>query len=171
MYFIKDKKNVLIAALIAAVVFMAVGYAAFATTLNINGKATIDSNWDVEITGITSTHTGTASDKTAPTFTKTTATFDSTLVAPVDSSEYTITVENKGNIDAKLDSYTLTSEDGDTQSPAIAYTKVSQPAEGSTLAAGESTTFVVKATYDSSITEVPSVKSRTVTGTISYVQK
>ena len=40
----KDKKNVLIAALIAAVVFMAVGYAAFATTLNINGKATIDSN-------------------------------------------------------------------------------------------------------------------------------
>ena len=40
-------KNVLIGALLAVVFVMAVGYAAFATTLTINGEATITSNWHV----------------------------------------------------------------------------------------------------------------------------
>ena len=101
----KDKKNILIGALIFAIVVMSVGYAAFATTLNINGNATIAGSWDVEITGITPAITGTASDATAS-FTTTTATFNATLMKPGDSITYTITIENKGNIDAKLSSIT-----------------------------------------------------------------
>ena len=40
-------KNALIGALLAVVFVMAVGYAAFAQLLTINGTATIDSSWDV----------------------------------------------------------------------------------------------------------------------------
>ena len=40
-------KNVLIGALLAVVFVMAVGYAAFAQQLTINGSAEITSNWHV----------------------------------------------------------------------------------------------------------------------------
>lgn len=166
-----DKKNIVITALVAVIVLMGVGYAAFATTLNINGKATISGDWDVEITGIKAEHTGTATDATEPSFTATTATFDAKLLAPGDSSTYTITVENKGNIDAKLNSINLTPQDDTTGSPAIKYTVVSQPVKESVLASGDSTTVVIKAEYDPTITTIPEVKTKTITGTIEYVQK
>ena len=40
-------KNILIGTLLAVVFVMAVGYAAFAQQLQINGTATINSTWDV----------------------------------------------------------------------------------------------------------------------------
>lgn len=164
----KDKKNILIGALLFAVVAMSVGYAAFATTLNINGTATIAGEWDVEITGITSAFTGSAEDKTAPTFTATTATFDAKLVAPGDTATYTVTVENKGSIDASLDSITLTpQQDG---SEAIIYTVKSQPNKSDVLAAGDTTTVVIEAKYDPTVTTVPEVKTKTFTGVLEYVQ-
>ena len=43
-----NRKNIIIAALALAVTTMAVGYAAFAATLNISGTATIVGEWDVE---------------------------------------------------------------------------------------------------------------------------
>lgn len=164
----KDKKNILIGALVFVIAVMAVGYAAFATTLNINGNAEIAGEWDVEITGITSKATGTASDKTEPAYTATTATFDAKLMAPGDAMTYTITVENKGTIDAKLSSITFTPQaDG---SDAIIYTVDSQPSANDVLAAGESTTVVITATYDSSVTSLPDVKTKTITGVLDYVQ-
>lgn len=164
----KDKKNIIIGALLFAVVAMSVGYAAFATTLNINGTATIAGDWDVEITGITSEFVGTASDKTTPAYTATTATFDAKLMAPGDTATYTVTVENKGTIKAKLDSITLTPQaDG---SDAIIYTVKSQPAANDVLKAGDSTTVVVEAKYDPTITEVPEVKTKTFTGVLEYIQ-
>ena len=42
-----QNKNILIGGLLAIVLVMAVGYAAFATQLNITGTASITSNWDV----------------------------------------------------------------------------------------------------------------------------
>ena len=102
----KDKKNLLIAALVFAIVVMAVGYAAFSTTLTINGKATVEAAWDVEITGITRSGQSDAAaveDTTSPTFTTTTANFDVKLKAPGAWAEYTVTVANKGTINAVLD--------------------------------------------------------------------
>ena len=40
-------KNALIGALLAVVFVMAVGYAAFAQQLTINGSAEINSSWDI----------------------------------------------------------------------------------------------------------------------------
>lgn len=169
----KDKKNILIGALIFAIVIMSVGYAAFATTLNINGNATIAGKWDVQITGITPVISGTASDATAS-FTATTATFDAKLMKPGDSITYTVDIENKGTIDAKLNSIVLTPEsqkkDGGTGSDAILYDIVSKPADSSVLAAGASTTVVVKVTYDPAATTIPTETTRSFTGTIEYVQ-
>lgn len=42
-------RNVVIGTLLAAVAIMAVGYAALAQTLTINGTATINSTWDIKI--------------------------------------------------------------------------------------------------------------------------
>ena len=54
----KDSKNLVIGMLCAVICIMAVAYAAFSTTLTINGTASIESNWCVRI-------------KDAPTCTKT----------------------------------------------------------------------------------------------------
>lgn len=165
----KDKKNILIGALLFTIVVMAVGYAAFAQTLTINGNAKISGEWDVEITGITSSKVGTA-DAGTPTFTAATATFDASLAKPGDSVTYTVTVENKGNIDAKLSDITLSPQATPDGSDAILYTIESQPSKGDVLAAGDTTTVEIKATYDPTSTSIPSVKTRTFTGTLEYVQ-
>ena len=49
----KDKKKLLIGILSILVCIMAIGYALLAQELTINGSASIDSLWKVEITNIT----------------------------------------------------------------------------------------------------------------------
>lgn len=168
----KDKKNILIGALLFTILVMAVGYAAFATTLNINGTATIAGSWDVEITGITSDTTHGGTDKIGtPSFTPTVATFDVEFAKPGDYAIYTVTVENKGTIDAKLDSFTFVDQN---DGPAdIKFSIVSQPTASSILAAGGTATFEVKAEYDANATTVLGTsadKDKTVKGVIEYVQ-
>ena len=165
----QDKKSIVIAALFATILLMSVGYAAFATTLTINGNATISGSWNVEITDITAAFTGTATDKTAPAYTATTATFDADLQAPGDKATYTITVKNKGTITASLSSIVLT-PDNTTGSSAIIYAVESQPAAGDTLAPNATTTVVISATYDSTVTAVPDNKTKAFTGTLIYQQ-
>lgn len=167
----KDKKNILIGGLLFAIVIMAVGYAAFATQLDINGTATISGEWDVEITNIESAFTGTATDLAAPEYTATTATFSAKLLAPGDAATYTVTVTNKGSIDAELNNIKFTpqtTEDGG--SAAILYTVKSQPQANDILKAGETATVVIEAKYDPSVETVPEVKTRTITGVLNYVQ-
>lgn len=166
----RDLKNVFILLLVVAIAVMAAGYAAFAQTLEINGTATIDGRWDVEIVGITSEVEGEAKAGT-PTFTASTANFAALLNQPGDSVTYTITVKNKGTIDAKLNSITLNPQViEDDESPAIVYEVISQPALGSELAADASTTVVVKVSYSSTVTETPTTTVRSFTGVLEYVQ-
>jgi hypothetical protein len=106
-------KNALIGALLAVVFVVAVGYAAFAQQLTINGSASISSKWDVHMEAGTATPASTAG--TTPTGSVTvadgglTATFTSTLVSPGDTETFTVPIVNKGTLDAKLGSITLTS--------------------------------------------------------------
>lgn len=161
----KDSKSVIIAALLVVVLAMAVGYAAFSTQLTVNGNAEITGDWNVEITGIKATSTVGAAVAGTPTFTKTSATFDTDLKKPGDAVTYTITIENKGSIDAKLNTATWTPQaDG---SPAIVYT-YTDPSE--TLAAGATTTCTVTATYDAATETVPAVTTKTITALFEYIQ-
>ena len=109
-------KNALIGALLAVVFVMAVGYAAFAQQLTINGSAEITSRWDVHMKQEGATATPNSTMGTAPTGDVQvaggglTATFNTELVSPGDTVTYVIPIENKGTIDARLSTITLSSE-------------------------------------------------------------
>ncbi len=104
----EKNKNILIGGLLAIVLIMAVGYAAFATQLTINGTADITSTWDVhfkENNSAMATSTTGVGDKPTGTMerTSTTAyTVTADLNQPGDKIVYTFTVENTGTLDAVL---------------------------------------------------------------------
>ena len=98
-------KNKLLVAALAVVGLATVAYAAFATTLSINGTGSTTGTWSVAITGIAldATSVG-ATNKTAPVVAgdSLSATFDANLAYPGASAVYNVTIKNNGNIDAKL---------------------------------------------------------------------
>lgn len=106
-------KNMLIVGLLAVVLVMTVGYAAFAQQLTVNGNASITSRWDVHFQEGGATYDTSSTMGTTPTGDVTvnegglTATFTANLVSPGDKITYTIPIENTGTIDAKLNSITL----------------------------------------------------------------
>ena len=115
----KDKgfKMGILVAVIAMVVVVGIGYAAFTATLNINGTAKVEaSSWNVHFAslgnGITTTNTqdgiaSTATVVTEPTLTDTTINdWSVTLKTPGDSVSYEFNVVNDGSFDATLSSPT-----------------------------------------------------------------
>ena len=108
----KANKGLFIAGLLAVIVIMGVGYAAFSTNLNINGTASIESNWDVHIKDIKAQPSTTGATDIAES-TKVSdenglaATFGTNLVSPGDSLTYDVTVVNAGTLDAELTDMTF----------------------------------------------------------------
>lgn len=111
----RNNKNALIIALLAIVLVMAVGYAAFATTLTINGTANISSSWNVHFdhttTGYNTAYvvtpatgrTFTSSDANpSMTVTDNTATLSTSLKQPGDYVTFTLTIKNEGTVGASL---------------------------------------------------------------------
>ena len=150
----KDSKNLVIGMLCAVICIMAVAYAAFSTTLNINGTASIESSWGVRIKDAPSCtfKSATASSATtAPacaegvnmcaTATKnsdTLATVNMKFQQPGDTATCTVTYENYGTLDATL-THVVTGAAG---TKAIKFTVTG--ADGSqTLTAGTGTHQVV----------------------------
>jgi len=149
-------KNMLIGGLLAIVLIMAVGYAAFATQLNINGTANITSNWDVHIESITPGEpVGSAKNiATSVDEGKLSAEFETELVAPGDSITYTIVVKNNGNLDAKLS--TIDFNKGTESVIQYSYRGIDTTGETSLLPAGVERTFTVTVSYNSNVTSQPS---------------
>ena len=145
------RKNVIMIVMLIAVVFMAIGYAAFSTVLNISGVAVTDTIWQIEITNIESKAIGTAYDIETPSYTATTARFNAGLKKPGDKMEYTITVKNKGNVSAIIDEVTVTS----TGSNVIIH-NIEDLQDNQKLDAGESVSFVVSVLFDENATIIPS---------------
>ncbi len=121
-------KNIVIAVLLGVLVVMAVAYAAFSTTLNINGTATIKSSWNVAFdttktttaTGVVTPTTG-SGGTTAPTGTVSYtdgqhATVSADLYQPGDKVEFLLTVKNTGSLKATLGSLSISSSTGCTVS-------------------------------------------------------
>ena len=110
----RGAKIIAIVALLIAVVGLTVGYAAYSSTLNINGTANVDpASWKVNFgykTGdsLTGTKTGHATETTAPTLADTTISgFDVTLKAPGDSVTYNFLIKNSGTLNARLANFTM----------------------------------------------------------------
>ena len=103
MHNIRRKNNIIIGSLLAVLLVMGIGYAAFASKLNINGTVSATGNWDIEITGIRSTNQGTTGyNIEEPTYTKNTASFNTGLKSPGDGMEYEIEISNLGTIDGQV---------------------------------------------------------------------
>lgn len=98
-----NRNNLMIIGLLSVLAIMAIGYAAFATTLTISGTATATSSWnihyDTTVTTPTSQTTGTSGSIS---YNGTAATLNASLVKPGDSVVFTLTVVNEGNIAATL---------------------------------------------------------------------
>ena len=118
-------KNALIGALLAVVFVMAVGYAAFAQLLTINGTASIDSKWDVHFdpnqdstTGVAKVSGGsdtTTSGTIAYDTANTTATLTASLKQPNDTVTFTLKPSNYGSLAAHAAATpVITAGDGET---------------------------------------------------------
>ena len=164
--FNRRQRNYIILGLCSILLVMAAGYAAFRTQLTINGTSNISSEWKVLITDIqSSVLEGNATDAETPSHTDTTATFKTNLVSPGDSMQYTVTVENRGNIDAVLKTLSKT----DSSNDAIIF-EITGIEQGDTLKSHNSTTFNVTVTYNPEITNQPDNITSDLTITLDYVQ-
>ena len=164
--FNRRQRNYIILGLCSILLVMAAGYAAFRSQLTINGTSNISSEWKVLITDIqSSVLEGNATDAETPSHTDTTATFKTNLVSPGDSMQYTVTVENRGNIDAVLKTLSKT----DSSNDAIIF-EITGIEQGDTLKAHNSTTFNVTVTYNPEITNQPDNITSNLEITLNYVQ-
>lgn len=165
------KKNFIIGTLLAAIVLMSVGYAALAQVLTINGTANIDANWDVEITGITE---GTLKGATTKTISSnaSSATFSVDLAYPGATATYEIDIENKGTINATLESITGVDAANSALPTEVQYT-VTGVTEGDTLDSKATAKAIVTVTWVKSAANddtVPTTTSKTATINLNYVQ-
>ena len=159
-------RSIIIGILLSAMLLMAVAYSALATQILLNGTAEIISEWNVKITSVTAQDVSEGCNAGNPTFTDTTITFNAELVKPGDYITYLVMIENMGTLDATLSNITLTPDENG--SPAITYTNTEPE---TLLKAGKTTGFLVKVAFDENTTQMPSIKSKTITGVVEYVQK
>ena len=163
----RQKRNVIIISLCGVLLLMVVGYAAFATQLNINGTTSITSNWDIKITDIKqNTQEGAATDEGSQVVDDLTATFKVNLVSPGDYITYDVTIENKGTIDAELNKIILPQLNNE----AILITTSGLTA-GDELLADHSATLTVKIEYNPEVTKQPENKTASFEMKLDYVQK
>ncbi len=159
-------KKIIIITMCALICIMAVGYAAFATQLTINGTASIESTWNIEFTKIEKmTSTGNVTEISAPTASGTTATFDVDLESPGDMIGYLISIKNKGSIDAIVNDITAS----ETGSDAITF-EVAGIKKGTKLKSNAVAYVGVTIKYNSDITSQPVYVDNKLTLSINFVQ-
>ena len=147
----RRKNNIIIASLCAVVVLMGIGYAAFASQLNITGTSNITSNWDVRITNIESELNG-ATDLEEPTYDNTNgmyASFHTGLQKPGDYALYTITIENSGDIDARIEKINSYYEENEY----VTFT-LSGLSKGDVIRGSETKELQVRVEFNSNITSI-----------------
>ncbi len=160
----KKRKNMLLGSLLAIVVLMGIAYAAFATSLNITGTASVTSNWCIGFDSRnTSAYTATAgkSGGTVPTGSisfsgdscatnyKTTASLNASFIQPGDKVEYTLTIANKGSLAAAIESILVdnTSVTSDTTITKGNIKYIIEMPQSTTLAVDATTTMKVTAMF------------------------
>ncbi len=104
----KNTQTLVIAILSFAILFMSVGFATYASNLNINGTATVKANkWSVHYQSNSYSETTGSVAATASNLTNTDFTFTVTLTKPGDFYEAQATIVNDGTFNATLTSLTM----------------------------------------------------------------
>ncbi|MBQ7104250.1 MAG: hypothetical protein IJN90_00145 [Bacilli bacterium] len=166
----KKKKDVLIIVMLIAVVCMSGAFAMLSSKEEAKGTGVVEGNWDVKITNVVESATQGAGLSESAVSELNVATFNASLYQPGDSVTYLVTVENNGNIDAKLDSITsqVTPNYGTDDNPYVVYTYDGITSE-SILKAGESITFAVMIQYSTEATTVVNLNA-SLTTILNYIQ-
>ncbi len=162
----KNTKSIIIFALLIVISVMAVGYSSFEGRLTLNGTAEIVGEWNVRIIGIETQDVSEGCDPGDPQFTNTSVTFSAKLLKPGDSITYLITIQNAGTIDVALDNIIFMEDPNGSEAINFTTSDIDH-----VLKAGNQTVLNVKVEYDPNTTEVPSIKTKSITGIIEYVQK
>ena len=160
----RKKRNIIIGSLCCLLVFMGIGYALLNQRLTIKGQEIVMGEWDVRITNITSKNPVGKAKDVSHSFTNTSATFEADLWLPGDSIEYEVTVENKGNVVAALQTVTPSTVASD-NSVKFTHTEIPQ-----ILQPGDAKTFTMKVEFLESATSIPNNKGVKYTLDIVYVQ-
>ena len=103
------KRKIIIFSLLGILLLMVGGYAAFKTALNITGTSNITSVWDVRITNVKVNTRSSVAENVGDlsSYTNLDASMEANFYEPGDYITYTVTVSNKGTLDAMLDSVKL----------------------------------------------------------------
>ena len=161
----RNKKKIIIGIMCIAVLIMVVVYAAFQTKLTINGTGNITSTWNIEITSITSSITGTAYNISNPSYTGTTASFETGLKKPGDKIEYSITIKNSGSVDAIINEVNVQT----TGSYVIIYT-IEGIQNQERLASNATKSFKIIVEFDINATSIPSDTTKELIMNIECIQ-
>jgi len=160
------KKNLIIIVMCVAICIMAIGYAAFNTTLTITGTSNITSEWNVVFTSITQvSKTSGVTIESNPVVNGTSATFDVGLTSPGDKIVYEITIENKGTINAIIENIVASASD----SPAIIFSMEGVNI-GDKIPNKTSKTLTVTIEYDKNVTSQPEKTNKVLTVDMTVVQ-
>ena len=104
MYRVKKiitKRKIFTVSIVLVIFVMSLGYAALSQYIELDGIASIDRSWIVKVTNITNAPTNSATSISSN-YISNTVTLNANLPASNSTITYTITLENQGNIPAKL---------------------------------------------------------------------
>ena len=161
----KKKKNIMVIVLCFVLLLMGVGYAALSQRLTIGGTAKMQGVWDVRITNIQlSRKTGLAKDNSHK-YENLSASFQTETLAPGDMLEYTVSVSNRGNIDAKVSEINTTLDGPE----AIKYT-VEGIKKGDIIKEGVTKEVIITIKFDENATVIPSNKTSTLNINFTCIQ-
>ena len=159
------KKNIMIIVLCFVLLLMGVGYAVVSQRLTIGGTAKMQGEWDVRITNIQlSRKTGLAKDNSHK-YENLSASFQTETLAPGDMLEYTVSVSNKGNIDALVSEINATLDGPE----AIKYT-VEGIKKGDVIKEGVTKEVIITIKFDENATVIPSNKTSTLNINFTCIQ-
>lgn len=169
-----ERKNVIMVALCVMIAVMAIAYAAFTTTFNVNGTINASGTFAVTFqtggscTATTKVGADTPSGTVTATAGATTATITANLYTPGDVVTCTIPVKNTGNLRAKYVSSTVSNSLTASSTP-IAVTVASSTGTNA-IAANGASNITVTVKYNYTGTTQPTTTSKTFTITSNYTQ-
>ena len=164
----RQKQRVIIGVLCTIVISLVVGYAVLSQTLNIQGTGGIASDFNILFTNIQEGTMNGATTINKQITNSTTAAFTIDLEKPSSNGEYLITVENRGTIDAYVESIHGIDEANSTEPVDIKFS-IEDIKVNDKLKAKESKVFKVKVNWSSSSTSIPDTNKK-LTLTINFAQ-
>jgi len=150
------KQNIAIIGVIAFVLAVAVGYALFSETLNINGTATAKGDFDVEFTSVGTINKVGYTDVDGTNDIAVISADKNTLTVKVNKLDYPgayveipVTITNKGSVPAKLKDITETGLTAENRAVKVTYTGIA--ASDTAINQNETQSMTIKVEWDKDV--------------------